>query len=148
MFFWLTALLTFLVFPLALIVGKPVRITTVKALTPHDFHKKFPLSRLTPIIWMKPWPWFEKHMVNRINAYAFLGLIIVHNEQESTIFHEAIHVTHQSIFSPILYAAVYVLDWLMYAPFHSWFRKGAWRRVPVGETVAYRIANDDPHLAP
>ena len=148
MFFWLTALLTFVLFPLALIVGKPVRVTTVKALTPEDFHKHFPLARLTPIIWIEPWMWFEKHMINRINAYAFLGWIIVHNDRQTTIFHEAIHVTHQSVLSPIFYAVIYVLDWIAFLPFRRWFRKGAFRRIPVGETVAYRIANKDPHLAP
>ena len=148
MFFWLTAILTFLLLPFALIIGKPTKLTTVKALTPKDFHSRFKLSRLTPVVWIEPWSWVSKKMKGRANAFAFLGMIVMNNDHPDVVFHECIHVAHQSVFSPILYGLVYALDLLMYFPFRHWFRDRAYMRIPVGETVAYRIANKSKHLAP
>lgn len=152
MFFWLTALLTIIVFPFTIIIGRPERVTTVRASTPHWFSSHFPLARLTPIVEINPWPWFQKHMAGRrIAGYAFLGFVVMnddHDENSTVFFHECVHITHQSAVSPILYGLVYALDLLMYWPFSRWFTQRAYLRIPVGEAVAYRVANKTEHLKP
>lgn len=147
MFIWMTALFTFLLFPFAFIFGTIDKITTAGALVTPKLRKKFPWSSKTPVVIVKPHAWFLRLMDRQgVNAYAFSGFMCFRNRPRSTEVHECIHVMHQSVVSPILYAVVYLLDWLVFLPFKSWWPAGEFRRAPVAEKVAYHVSTEETKL--
>lgn len=140
MFIWLTALFTLVFLPFCFIFGYPVKLTTAGANLTPDLRKRFPWSSKTPMVTLKAWPWFFRFMEKKgVAAYAFSGYICFRLKRRSTAIHEAIHVTHQSVVSPILYAIAYVLDWLVFTPFRHYFPNRFYMRAPVAETVAYHV---------
>lgn len=142
MFIWMTFAFTILFFPLMLVFGWPTRITTTGVFLTPALREKFPWSSKTPVVVLKPHAWFMAYMTKKgIAAYAFSGFIAFAMKRRSTEIHEAIHVTHQSVISPILYSLVYVLDWVVFLPFKSWFPENHLRRSPVAETVAYHVSH-------
>jgi hypothetical protein len=141
MFFWLTALLTYLTTPFALAFGRPVAHRPAGSMLPWAAREMFPWSSMTPVIEVDPWPWFLRYMDRRgIRGYAFLGWVAFGSEAtDTTRVHEAIHVVHQSVVSVPVFAVAYILDWLVFLPWRAWFPRGHWRRAPVAEVVAYRV---------
>ena len=143
MFLWMTVLLTVALLPFLLIIGLPVKVTTVRKLTLPEFWEAFPLSSWTPILVLKPHPWFQRFMDRAlVGAYAIAGCVVFRGEDTaaSTEYHEAIHVAHQSSVSPILYALAYMLDILTYLPFKQWYPKGEYKRIPVAEVIARKVS--------
>lgn len=148
MFFIITALLTLIISPLMFIVGKPVRLTTVRGVTPQDFHEDHKMARLTPVVIVEPWEWMSRLLVRkRIAGLAIFGIVIMNVNDDEVLFHEAVHVAHQSMLTPPLFVLIYLLDWLAYLPFKRHFRVRAERYIPVAEIVAYKVANDRVPLA-
>ena len=142
MFIWMTTLFTIILFLPMLACGVPVRLTTTGTYLTAGLRKKFPWSSKTPVVVLKPHAWLRNYMTKTgIAAYAFSGFIAFNRDRRTTEVHEAIHLTHQSAVSPILYTVAYLLDWVVFLPFKSWFPKGHFRRAPVAEMVAYTVSH-------
>jgi hypothetical protein len=142
MFVWMSALLTLVLFPFTLPFGRPKKLTTSGAYLTSELRKRFPWSSKTPMVAISPWPWFTRFMERKgVAAYTFASFIAFRLDRRSTAVHEAIHVTHQSVISPVLYGLAYLLDWLVFAPFKNYFPEGEYKRAPVAEKVAYFVTD-------
>lgn len=138
-------LISLILFPFVLIVGYPRKIGLCKSLLMYDVGKKFPVSSRTPIFYIKPWAWYQDWLTKKgIGAQAFACFIVQgENANERTLFHEAIHIIQQSMFTPFVVLLSYLFDLLMYAPFKSWYTENTWRKIPVVEMTARAVTAQD-----
>lgn len=142
----INVLLSIVLLPFTLIVARPRKVRLCKQLLlDKTLVKEFPVASRTPILILKPWGWYQKWMLKKkIGAQAF-GCFVVkgENANETTLFHEAVHVMQQSIFTPILVGLSFLLDVLMYLPFRKRYQDFTWRKIPVVEMTARNLADQE-----
>lgn len=151
MWFWLIYLLTIVAAPIALLFGRPVRVSTVRA-TIVDFMdgrakgtsviREFKLSSLSPYVEIHLWPWTRWALPRGIVAMSLLGYAISREDmEERTRFHEAIHTIQQAshpFFGPLGAAITYAFDTMQ---FKGWADLTATprNRGPLAERIAYYL---------
>ena len=148
MLFFINFVMGLVLFPLALVFGKPVRMRLARAYLPAEVSSVFPLAGLTPVFEFVAWGWYLRALKkHRIAGTAFLCWMFTHDTTDDTTrFHEALHIVQQSMFAPLLVGLVYLLDLLMYAPFQRWFKPRSVIRISTVEKVVYTVTGQDTQL--
>jgi len=146
MFILLNVALSIVLFPLALIFGRPQKVMLCRRVVDERVNKAFPISSWTPFIDFVPWGWFQKVMIKRgVGAVTFLCWVYFRPWEQRKVleFHEAIHVIQQSVVSPVIVGLAYLTDLIVYLPFRKWFKPEELLRASTVEKVAYRVAGQD-----